>query len=81
MHSSILIDAPLSPVQEDIVDKLRQALEQAEKGNVFALGLVLCLRSGYATVIGGSAAAELNLGCDSLKAKILREVEKPMIKQ
>ena len=47
---------------------------------MFAIGLVLCMRSGYASVIGGTQAAELNLGCDSLKAKILREVEKPLIK-
>ena len=76
----ILKPAVLTPNQQDCLDKLREAVEQCEAGYVFAIGLILCMRSGYASVIGGTQAAELNLGCDSLKAKILREVEKPLIK-
>ena len=71
----------LNKSQQDCVDILREALEQAEQGNVFSLGLILCMRTGYATTLGGTNAADLNLGCDSLKAKFLREVEKPIIKQ
>ncbi len=67
--------APLTDIQRDCVEKLKEALEQAELGNVSAIGLVLCMKGGYASVIGGTNAAELNLGCDSLKRKILDEIE------
>jgi hypothetical protein len=70
----------LSEAQQNCVDILREALEQAEMGKIYSIGIILCMHEGYAATIGGSKAAELNLGCDSLKAKILREVEKPAFK-
>lgn len=64
----------LSPSQQDCVGKLREALDEAEAGRVWSLGLVLCMKDGFAKVIGGSNAAELNLGLDALKQDILKAV-------
>ena len=66
---------PLTDAQKDCVDKLRETLEQAEAGRVYTVGIVVCFKSGYAHVIGGTDAGSLNLGCDSLKRKILDSVE------
>ena len=66
----------LSAAQLDCVEKLKEAVVQAEKGNVYAIGLVACMKTGYATVVGGTSAAELNLGLDSLKRSILDGVER-----
>jgi hypothetical protein len=73
----ILLHKQLTDTQRDCVDKLREALEQAEAGNISSIALVVCMKKGYATIVGGTQAADLNLGCDSLKRKILLEVEKP----
>jgi hypothetical protein len=66
----------LSEAQQDCVDKLREALEQAEAGNIHTVGIVCCMKTGYASTLGGTNASELNLGLDSLKRKILDAVEK-----
>lgn len=66
---------PLNEAQQACISLLREALEQAEGGHITSIGIVVCLPSGYATVMAGSQAADLNLGCDSLKAKILNAVE------
>jgi len=76
----LLKTANLTDVQRNCVEVLREALEQAEAGNVFAVGLALCMTNGYASVIGGTRAAELNLAIDSMKRKILDGVEKPLLK-
>jgi hypothetical protein len=65
----------LNEAQQDCVDKLEQALDQARKGRIFTVGIVACFKSGYASTIGGTDAGSLNLGCDSLKRKILDSVE------
>jgi hypothetical protein len=79
--AKIIIPADqLTEGQQDCVDKLREALDEAERGNVHTLGMVLCMKKGYAHVVGGTAAAELNLGLDSLKRKILDTLEKPIFK-
>ena len=79
MTKSILLPntVNLTDAQQDCVEKLEEALEQAQKGNVNAVAIVLSMRKGYAGVIGGTDAADLNLGLDSLKRKILDGVEKP----
>jgi hypothetical protein len=69
--------ALLDENQQDCVTKLREALEQAEAGKVLTCGIVLCFKSGYASTIAGYDAGSLNLGCDSLKKKILANVEEP----
>jgi hypothetical protein len=78
MNKSILLPSEsLSTAQQGCVDVLREALAQAEAGKIHSLGIVLCMYSGYASIMAGTKAAELNLGCDSLKKKILMEVEQP----
>lgn len=76
----LMIPGQLTEAQQDCVDKLKESLEQAETGSVVAVGIILCMHNGYASVIAGTKAAELNLGCDSLKRKILDVIEKPILK-
>lgn len=64
----------LSDVQQDCVDKLREALQEAEAGKVWAVGILVCLETGFAHAIGGTDAGTLNLAADDLKAEILRRV-------
>jgi hypothetical protein len=70
----LLSPAPLSDQQLDCIDKLAQCLEEAKKGNVFTVGIVVCMKMGFATTIGGTDAGSLNLGCDALKQRILENV-------
>ena len=64
----------LTDQQLDCIDKLAQCLEEAKKGNVFTVGIVVCMKMGFATTIGGTDAGSLNLGCDALKNRILENV-------
>ncbi len=74
--NQLIFPVTLTETQQDCVYKLKEALEQAERGTVNSMALVLCMKTGYAAVMGGTNAAELNLGLDSLKRKILEEVER-----
>jgi len=74
-NRTILMPVVLNDAQQDCLDKLREAVAEAEKGNIYAIGLVACMKTGYATVIGGTRAGDVNLGCDSLKRRILDGVE------
>lgn len=65
----------MSPAQQDCVDKLREALEQAEQGKVYTCGIIVCFKKGVAAVIGGTDAGSLNLGADMLKRDILKKIE------
>lgn len=76
LNSSILI-TPLSESQLACIDLLKQTLAEAEKGAILAVGIVAAMKGGYAVVMAGSNAAELNLGCDALKKRILDAVENP----
>lgn len=76
MNKPILLSPTvLSDVQLDCIDKLAEALDEAKSGNVFTVGIIVCMKGGYGVTIGGTNAAELNLGCDSLKRKILEQIE------
>lgn len=70
----ILPPKPLSDIQQDCVDKIREVLEQAEAGNVYTIGIVVCMKTGFATTIGGTDASSLNLGLDAMKQRILQRV-------
>lgn len=65
---------PLDENQQDCVDKIREVLKEAEAGNVLTVGIVVCMRNGFATTIAGTDAGSLNLGCDALKQRILERV-------
>jgi hypothetical protein len=56
------------------IDVLRDALREAEAGNVSACAVVLCMTGGWASVVAGERAGDLNLGCDDVKKKILNAV-------
>lgn len=69
------LHTPLNGSQKAVVELLKEALAQALEGQISSIGIVACMKSGYATVMAGTQAADLNMGCDSLKRKILDAVE------
>ena len=68
------VQPTLSEAQIAAADLLKEALAEALEGKVSGLGIVLLMEGGWATVMCGSRPGDLNLGCDDLKAKILRAV-------
>lgn len=83
MNSPIIMPGlpTLSESQQACVDLLRESLEQAEAGNIYTIGIIACMETGYASVMAGSRASDLNFGCDSLKRKILDAVEGGNVKR
>ncbi len=76
MSETILpLKAPLTDDQMACVNLLKEALAVALEGKVNTVGIVACMGDGYAHVMAGKQASNLNLGCDSLKQAILAEVE------
>ncbi len=71
-NSQILMppNAALDEMQQSCVDLLTDALEEAMKGRISAVALVVCMDDGIATVMAGRNGGALNLGCDDLKHKI-----------
>lgn len=69
------LHTPLNESQKAVVDLLKEALAQALEGQISSVGVIACMKTGYATVMAGTQAADLNMGCDSLKRKILDAVE------
>jgi len=65
-----LIGTPLSDDQVAIIDMLKETLAQALEGNFTTIGIVVCLKEGFASVMAGHDAGSLNLACDDLKYKI-----------
>jgi hypothetical protein len=61
---------PLDEAQQNCVDILTDALEEAVKGRISSVALVVCMDEGIATVMGGKNGGALNIGCDDLKMKI-----------
>jgi len=64
----------LEPMQQACVDLLTDALEEAMKGRISSVALVVCMDDGIATVMAGVNGGALNLGCDDLKHKIHAEM-------
>jgi hypothetical protein len=60
----------LTEDQIAIVDLLKETLAQALEGNFSTIGIVVCMKDGFASVMSGRQAADLNLACDDLKYKI-----------
>lgn len=78
MTSPVLLNGAGKPVlteaQQSCLDLLKEAVAEAERGNITTVGIVVCMKTGFATVMAGSQASDLNLGCDDLKRKILDAV-------
>ena len=77
----LLSPNPLSEAQLDCIEKLAECLEEAKKGNIYTVGIVVCMKQGFATTIGGTDAGSLNLGCDALKMRILQNVSDEGLKR
>lgn len=76
MNKIIDLSKPkLTQDQIQIVDLLKESLAQALEGNISSIAIIACMPKGYAHVMAGRQAADLNMGCDSLKREILDAVE------
>lgn len=60
----------LDDMQQACVDLLTDALEEAMKGRITSVAIVVCMDQGIATVMAGKNGGALNIGCDDLKKKI-----------
>ena len=60
----------LDDMQQACVDLLSDALEEATKGRINSVAIVVCMDGGIATVMAGRNGGALNIGCDDLKKKI-----------
>ncbi len=69
------VKSKLTEDQIAVVDIVRECLAQALEGNISSIGIIACMKQGYATIVAGRQAADISLGCDSLKRKILNAVE------
>ena len=65
----------LNESQKAVVELLKESLAQALEGQITSIAVVVCMKTGYATAMAGRQAADLNMGCDTLKRKILDAVE------
>lgn len=60
----------LTEAQQECIHVLKEALEQAEEGNIDAVGVIACMRGGYASAMAGTRAGDLMLGAFDLQCKI-----------
>jgi hypothetical protein len=65
----------LSQDQLAVIDICKETLARALEGDISSIGIVACLKGGYATVVAGKQASDLFMGCASLQRKILSKVE------
>ncbi len=65
----------LGSAEQACVDLLEETLELAKEGKITSIGIIVCMQGGYATVMAGKQAGDLNMGADSLKHKIISAVE------
>lgn len=75
MNGPLIVQAPLNEDQQACIDLLEQSLEVARRGDISSIAIIVCMKGGYSHVMAGAQAAELNLGCDSVKADILDRVK------
>lgn len=65
----------LTEDQMQIAEILKEALALTLEGKIEAVGIVVCLKTGYSTLIGGKRATELYTGCGSLQRRIMDLIE------
>lgn len=65
----------LSEDQIAVIEICKETLAQALSGEISSIGIVACMKNGYATVLAGRQAADLHMGAGSLQRKILNAVE------
>jgi hypothetical protein len=64
----------LTTSQQACVDALTDALEEAMKGKITSLALVVCMADGIAPIMAGTQAGDLMLGIERIKQNILAEI-------
>lgn len=64
----------LTASQKSCVDALTDALEEAMKGKITSLALVVCMEDGIAPIMAGTQAGDLMLGLKRLEQNILAEI-------
>lgn len=69
--------AALQPHQKACVDLLRSALDQALKGQVNSIAIVLCTPTGVASAVAGPHAADLYVGMDFAKSRLMQAIFPP----
>ena len=52
----------LTADQQAVIDVLTEALDVAMGGNIDSIGIVVCMKGGYAHEVAGSRAGDLALG-------------------
>lgn len=72
---SLILNVSLTESQQACADLLEEALREAKAGHISSIGIVACMKTGYATVMAGSQASDLFMGAGSLQRKILDAVE------
>lgn len=60
----------LTDDQQAVIDALTEALDEAMAGNIDAVGIVVCMKGGYASAMAGKRAGDLMLGAFDLQCKI-----------
>lgn len=65
----------LSEDQIAVIEICKETLAQAIEGSISSIGIVACMKSGYATVVAGRQASDIYMGAGSLQKKILDAVE------
>lgn len=65
---------PLDDMRKACVELLADALDEATKGRISSVAIVVCMDDGIATNMAGVNGMALNLGCDDLKKKIHAEI-------
>jgi hypothetical protein len=66
-HPPVVFD----DMQQACIDVLTDALEEAMKGRISSLALIVCMEDGIAPVMAGKNAGGLALGC----LHLLREID------
>lgn len=64
----------LNEMQQACVDLLTDALEEAMKGRISSVAIVVCMDDGIGTNMAGTNGLALNIGCDKLKREILEAI-------
>jgi hypothetical protein len=76
-HPHIIGGKPkLTEDQIAVIELCKETLAQALEGNITSIGIVACMKTGYAPVVAGRQAADLYMGCGSLQKVILERVER-----
>lgn len=67
---------PLTEHQQACVDLLEEILDAAKAGTIHTVGVIACMKNGFASAFAGPSASELNMGIDDLKWRVLSTARK-----